>query len=496
MILASSAMHRTGGRFHALGRNVLLKNFAETSRLFQMAFFVVVARRFGAATLGDLTVLLMIGSVVILIFGDLGLNTTVIARMSAVPSPERESIASAGLFWKGVLTVISILLMSGSMRFAVSFGGWQEIVAVTVISCGSLWHEFLVALTNGVNRLDAEAWLRLVYRGVVYGGGSLLCLVCGLNAVLAYMAVVSVSVLGLTLVLFQKSIVRLRFLSLREINAGLLGESAPVWVTQVAQLTYLKLDLVVLGLLHIAAQLTGWYAAAWKIVDVLTAVPALLAAAALPLISGALPETDASAIASGYLKCMYVLPFIFVLPLAIGADWISRTLYGSGFAGTPAVLRVLVWALAPICVHSFLATLAVAKRRQAVAAKLGAATAVLGLLSALILVPHFGYVSMAFISLAANCLFAAIMVREFRDITGSMHLATCFKSLGSALAVFGCSLMFASEARPLFLAIAGLAVYGLALLLTGVVTVRDLGRGWRLAGSLLWNRPTQRVGVA
>ena len=494
--MSDSMKTRSGGHHRALGRNVLLKNLAETSRLFQMAFFVVIARRFGPGGLGDLTVLLMIGSVTGLIFGDLGINTTMIARMSAATGAARERIASTGLFWKVVLSGLSFALMIAAMRLPAHFGTWPEILAAAMISMGGLWLEFLSALTNGVNRLGAEARLRHAYRAIVYGGGAALAFFAGLAGVLTFMAVATVAVLLIAFQLVRTRVAPAVLLPAAGLVPGFLKEAAPVWITQVAQLTYLKLDVVVLGVLHVAAREVGWYAAGWKIVDVLTTVPALLAAAVLPLISGAQPDTNASSIAPGYLKLMYLLPFFFALPLAAGAGWVTRLLYGNAFAGTAAVLCVLVWALVPICVHSFLANLAVATRRQAEAARFGAATAVLGLAAAVVLVPRFGYQAMAVISLVANSLFAITMVRRFRNVTESAHVALGLKSLLSALAIYGLSLAFAGQVPGLLLSIFVIFGYSLALLLLRVISLRDFNRGWRLAGSLFVNRAAEKAGVA
>ena len=457
-----------------------------------MLFFVVVARRFGPTGLGDLTVLLMIGSVVGLVFGDLGVNTTLIARMNGAAGATRERIASTGLFWKIVLSALSFALMTAAMRLTVGFGTWPEILAVAVISCGSLWHEFLASLTNGVNRLDAEARFRLVFRAAVYGGGAVICFFLSLVDVLIFMAAAGVLVLGIAFVVLHLHVTPV---SGSRILPGFLREAVPVWVTQVAQLTYLKLDVVVLGVLHVAAQEVGWYAAGWKIVDVLTVVPALLAGAVLPLISGALPDTDASAIAPGYLKAMYILPFFFVLPLAIGAQWITHLFFGDAFLGTPAVLGILVWGLVPVSAHAFLATLSIAVRRQSEAAELGAATAVLGIVASVVLVPRLGYQSLAVVSLVANSLFAIAMIYRFRNVTGSTHWALGLKSLVGALAVYGLSQVFARSVPGLMLMVCGTAGYGLALLLLRIVTLQDFSRGWRFAGSLLYDRAAERAGA-
>lgn len=486
--MSESAPIQVEGYHRAMGRNVLLKVLAASSLVFQAAFFVAIARRFGAGALGDLTVLLMIGSVVGLVFGDLGVNTTMVARMNGCKGANREKIASTGLFWKIVLSALSFVLMLAAMRLGVHFGTWPELLSVSLISLCSLWLAFLSSLTNGVNRLGAEAWLTALFRVTVYGAGFAVCFFGGIELTLAYMAVAGVVVLAASFHLLCRKVVPVGFPWQVGIVGGFLKESIPVWVTQVAQLTYLKLDMVILGVLHVAARETGWYAAAWKLTDVLTAVPSLLAGAVLPLISGALPGENASTMTPNYLKAMYVLPYFLVLPLVTGADWITQLLYGKAFTGTPEVLRVLVWALVPISIHTFLATVAVATGRQSEAARLGAVAAVLGLVAAAVLVPRFGYQSMAVISLVVNSLFACAMVYQFRDLAGSTRFVVGVKALLGALAVFWASALLAGHVPAPLGALASPCAYGLSLFLLGVVTVRDVNRGWRIVGSLFLTR--------
>jgi O-antigen/teichoic acid export membrane protein len=492
--LAGDHPSQLGRHFEALAKNVLLKYVSETSRLFQLAFFVIVARRFGAGGLGSLTVLLMVGSVVVLIVGDLGINTTTIARMSSTSGAERVSIASEALFWKNALSLLAFPLACGGMYSTRSSGSWMEILAVGVLSLGVLWLEFLCALTNGIHRLDTEVWVRVAYRGVVYGGGALAALFVSLRADIIYLGAATAVVLGGTFVLLQRRLLPMRVFVRPTNGFDLLGASLPVWVTQLAQLTYLRLDIVILGLLHVAAVETGWYAAAWKIADVLSVIPALLSGAALPLISGG-SETGLAAITPRYIKLMYVLPFFFILPLALGADWITRLLYGAGYTGTPRILRVLVWALVPIFIHTFLAVLSVAVRRQAEAAKLAASASILTVIAALVLVPRLGYEAMALISLVANGLFACAMVYTFRVVAGTQW-STGAKAVGSALGVYEICLYVGMDTHPVLLMLGGTCAYGLALLLLRVVRAEHFGHGWRLVSSVVWGRPVGGVSAA
>ena len=485
-----------GGHFRALGKNVLLKYASESSRLFQLAFFVIVARRFGASDLGNLTFLLMAGSLVALFVGDLGINTTAIARMNAHRGAKLESIASEALFWKNAFSLAAIVLICGVLYATGSSRSWLMIGAVAVISLGSIWLEFLCALTNGVNRLEAEVWIRIAYRGAVYGGGALAALFASLRSDLVFMAAAVIVTLAGAFQLLRRRMLPVKVIFRPQKEVGLLKESLPVWVTQLAQLSYLRFDIVILGLLHVTASEIGWYAAAWKIVDVLSGVPALLSAAALPLISGATGGASVSGIAPRYLKLMYVLPFLFALPLAIGADWVTRLLYGAGFAGTPRVLQILVWALVPVYAHTFLAIVAVATRRQADAAKLATAASILSVLAAVILVPKLGYEAMAAVSLAANALFACAMVCKFRDATESMQVGTGIKSLLSAAGTFWVCTYFLPDTHPVLLMAGGTAGYCAALVLLRVVNLRHLGRGWRFLASLVWGREVGGVSAA
>lgn len=485
---------QTEGHFHALGKNVLLKYASETSRLFQLAFFVVVARRYGPDGLGKLTVLLMIGSVVVLIVGDLGINTTTIARMSGGGAAGQLNVASEAVFWKTALSLLALPLACVGMYLSRSSGSWMEILAVGVISLGALWLEFLCALTNGINRLDTEVWIRIAFRGIVYGGGALVALLVSVRTDLIYMGVATAVVLGGTFELLRRCLLHWdMFISP---TRGLLKESLPVWVTQLAQLTYLRLDIVILGLLHVAALETGWYAAAWKIADVLSVVPALLSGAALPLISGGGSGSALSTITPRFIKLMYVLPFFFTLPLSLGAGWITRILYGEGYSGTPRILRILVWALVPIFMHTFLAVLAVAVRRQTEAAKLAAGASVLTVLAALAFVPRFGYEAMAVVSLVANSLFACAMVYRFRDVAGSSESGTGLKALGSALGIYGACSYFWVDIHPVLLMIGGTCAYGVLLLLLRVIRMEHFGYGWRFFASLAWDRPVGGVSAA
>ncbi len=78
-----------------------------------MAFFIVVARVSGAGDLGTLTVLIATGSLVALVVGDLGINTTTIAKMSGNCERDRDEIASEALSWKAALTALGLYSFAG-----------------------------------------------------------------------------------------------------------------------------------------------------------------------------------------------------------------------------------------------------------------------------------------------------------------------------------------------------------------------------------------------
>jgi O-antigen/teichoic acid export membrane protein len=477
--------------FHALGRNVVLKYASELSRLFQMLYFIVAARAYGASGLGSLTVLLMAGSAIVLLFGDFGLNTLMVARVSCRAHREQEEVTSQVLWWKMVLSVLAFLLMWAVMSLTSKNASRIDICSVAIVSLGGLWLEFFGAVTNAIDRFDLEVWLRISYRGAVYGFGALAALFVGLHHNLEIMAGMSLADTIIALFVLGNLLSLKRHHEWRDVR--LLRASLPIWVTQLSQLTYLKFDVVILGLLHVATRETGWYAAAWKIADVLTGVPALLAAAALPLISGGTGSIGFRTIAPKYLKAMYILPFFLTLPLSVGAEWITRLLYGRDFSGTPRVMQILVWAVAPFFIHTFLVILAVAVGRQREAACLAGATSIIGISASVLLVPRYGYESMAFVCLIANTIFAITMIYRFRNVTGSAQLSIAFMSLGSALTILLLSRIAAGWIAAPVLMLASAFGYGIGVLLLGGISVRELGRMREIMGSLAWRSTIHEV---
>ncbi len=135
---ALEILDRKRSPHHALGRNVILKYAGELSRLFQLAFFVAAARRFGPAALGNLTVLLVTGSGVGLLLGDFGINTTIVAQMAGAPEFERRRMASEEFFWKNLLCLLSLAVMCAAMYLTRSSRSWLEIFAAALISLGGL----------------------------------------------------------------------------------------------------------------------------------------------------------------------------------------------------------------------------------------------------------------------------------------------------------------------------------------------------------------------
>jgi O-antigen/teichoic acid export membrane protein len=155
-----------------------------------------------------------------------------------------------------------------------------------------------------------------------------------------------------------------------------------------------------------------------------------------------------------------------------------------------------VWALVPIFVHTFLAALAVATRRQSEAAKVAAGASILTVLAALLLVPRLGYQAMAVVSLVANSLFACTMVYKFRDVAGSTQYGAGLKALGSALGIYGFCSYFWMNSHPVLLMLGGTCAYCVALLVLRVVRMEHLGIGWRFFASLVWGRPVEGVTAA
>ena len=154
--------------------------------------------------------------------------------------------------------------------------------------------------------------------------------------------------------LISRKLIRLKYQFDLSACGVLLKDSIPFFLSLVFTQIYFRVDTVILSLMK-GDQATGWYSAAYKLVEVLRFMPILLITAVLPSMSRAFKE-NAELLKNIFVRTFRYL-FLTALPISffmfVAAPQIIRLLYGPSFVASIIVLKILVWGV----VFTFLNTL-------------------------------------------------------------------------------------------------------------------------------------------
>lgn len=128
----------------------------------------------------------------------------------------------------------------------------------------------------------------------------------------------------------------------------IMKESLPFWLTMLFTALYFKIDISMITLLvkDNPSAATGWYNAAYTIIDGLFFIPLVATTALYPAMSQ-LFKRSIPQLKELYRKAAYYL-CILAFPLGVGTTFLARRiiyfLYGDGFAPSFVVLQILIWA--------------------------------------------------------------------------------------------------------------------------------------------------------
>jgi len=170
----------------------------------------------------------------------------------------------------------------------------------------------------------------------------------------------------------------------------LLKNSLPFGLVSIFVIIYFKIDSVMLGIMK-TDKIVGYYSAAYRLIDVLTAlVPAVIFSAIFPVMSQYLNFQDK-------LKKIYI--FSFKLSLFIGAGisiftllfarYIITLVYGSGYGGSVISLQILIWAFFIMCISSVTSGLLSSVNKQKIVTIGAGAGAVINVGLNLLLIPKY-----------------------------------------------------------------------------------------------------------
>jgi len=169
----------------------------------------------------------------------------------------------------------------------------------------------------------------------------------------------------------------------------LLRDSLPFAAAIAVSVVYFRVALLAMSLLASVAQ-TGYFAASFRVIEVLVGVPSLIAGAAFPILARAAAQGDEERLryaAGRLLEGTLVLGTLLSLCLALGAKPVIAVVGGAEFAPSVPVLRIQGLALMATCIAVSCGYVLLALHRHRAILLANAAALVASIVLSVVLIP-------------------------------------------------------------------------------------------------------------
>jgi O-antigen/teichoic acid export membrane protein len=371
-----------------------------------------------------------------------GLANLGVRELSTAGEQERREYVSSLIGLRIVLTFVGAAVAIG---FALLAGYQTVLVEGTVVACvglllNNLQLTFALPLTAemrlgwlAVSDFVAQAVTAAAMLTLVLLGASLL-------PFFAVSAVTGVVMLALTMVLVRKRITLRPAFDLARWRV-LLSDSIVYAAATALGVVYFRIVVILANLLTSETQ-TGYFGLGFRIIDIVNAVPWLLATSAFPILARAARD-DAERL--GYaLQRLFEAGLIvggaFALGLFVGAPFAIKVVGGPDFVPSVEVLRILalgVPATFLVAVWAF-ALLSLKRYRELIVVNGCVVTVAIGL--CVILIPPYGARGAAAVTATLEvvlaCGYAATLMRGHRDLLPSIErVPRIVLALGAAFAL-------------------------------------------------------------
>ncbi|MGO9902756.1 MAG: flippase [Solirubrobacteraceae bacterium] len=462
-------------RAHAI-RDVLVQVVGRIwNLLLGVVVVVAITRTLGVDLTGEWSTLLAISTITAYLI-DPGLQTATIRLSSADPGHEAN--------WLGAL--VTLRSLTGVCAALVCFGvtltvarGSAMVIAGALISANALSSPaqalgvvFQLRVRNDRTiafvTLNSILWTTAACVVALVGGG--------LVAFAATLLLTGVSVtLMQALYVWRRTpvtLARFGYHARELLRLGLV-----VGLGSALTIVYGKVDQV-LVLRYEGTRGAGLYAVAYSLLDRVQFLPVALMTTVLPIVSAAWPADPPRARRTVQRALGYMALVSFpALAFTIGAGRpLVVLLFGNQFAPASGAVPILLAAFIPICLGYVTGSLAVVVGRQGTFVLIALGGLVFNVIGNIVLIPHFGYIAAAWMTLATEML---VICPAAVTILGAMHLVPDlgrFPRAAAAAAIMGALVWLAHRAGfgIVWLGLLAAVVYPLAVLATGALTPDEL----------------------
>jgi len=455
------------------------------ARVVELAISLVIigliTRFLGESGFGDYATILAF-VYIFTVLADLGLYSIVVREISREGADEKKIINNAL-----TLRMFAGLLILGSAYFiSLSFPYSPRVQIGIAIAAGGFWFlsncQVLIGLFQKHLRLDkvalaelagriiqlAAVWIVIQYPAGIFAAAPLY----GIIAAIAIGAALNF----LLVLYFTSGYLKLKLRFDFSYWKYLLKQSFPLAISAILVTVYFKLDTIFLSVMK-TSEAVGTYGLSYKILESLIFFPAMIVGLAMPLMSKTF-SIDRQKFYSIVQRTLNFL-IIIIVPLAVGtlftSEKIIRLVGGAeGFADSPMVLNILVFAIAMIFLGALFSNVIIAANKQKFLAQIYFLGAVVNVVANFIFIPRYSYYGAAATTVLTEFLMTALMIAV---IIKTIKFFPSFKIFFKALFASGAmalALYYSADLNIFFLLIIGVAVYFPILYLIGGISREEI----------------------
>jgi O-antigen/teichoic acid export membrane protein len=436
----------------------------------------LLTRYLGAAGFGEYTVaasyLQFTGTLV-----DFGFTITAV-RMLSVAGADRKKIFG-NIVTLRLISALFVFAASAALALLLPWGGdVHKAIAVGAFSFVLLsLYQVSVGLFQQSMKMEFPAVAEVAGRaGLLIGVVAVRALGFGITGVMVAMGAGNLIMIAIALVASRKIAAWKLELDKRTVRE-IVKQSAPIAVSIMFNLVYLRGDVIVMKLVGRPAAEIGQYGAAYKPLDVITVIPIIFMGLVLPHFVDAWSRIDRERVRRVISRALDGVSLL-AFPTLVGGMMLATPLMiflsGQEFAPAGPLLALLIVAAFMVFYGSLFGHLIVGIGKQKVMTWFYAIDAAVSLGLYFIFIPRYGATAAALVTIFSEAMIAVaagiIVTRQARVFP---PLGIALRALVSALAM-GAVLFLVPSLNVIVRVVLGAAAYAVFALLFGAVSKTEI----------------------
>lgn len=233
---------------------------------------------------------------------------------------------------------------------------------------------------------------------------------------------------------------------------NLMSESLPLGIGGLGVTAYFRVGGIVLFSTWGAEQ-AAYLSGATRVLEVAQAIPASILGPLLPLLSASLTaqnKAKAKAVWAFAERLVAASSLMVVAGVVALAPDVIRVLYGDRYEQTILVLRVLIFSFVPICIGWLTTSAIIASGAYRAYATVTLVTAAFSVVAAMLVIPVWGAIGTAFVTLGTESVVAAALLAVARRRSGLVsQMSVWLRSVAAAALTGGALVLIPGFGEPI-----------------------------------------------